>query len=127
MRLSIVEDERELAESLRRGLTAEGYPVDVAHDGSTGLEFAMTHAYQVDPGPARRRGRAAAPVRRRRRAPTPQPARRPAHTVEVAPADGDTADRAHHFHPIAVSDPLRSAPDGYLLIARSVGVTVDHR
>lgn len=47
MRLLIVEDERELAESLRRGLVAEGYTVDVAHDGGTGLEYAMTHGYQA--------------------------------------------------------------------------------
>jgi DNA-binding response OmpR family regulator len=47
MRLLIVEDERELAESLRRGLIAEGYSVDVAHDGSAGLEYAMTEAYQA--------------------------------------------------------------------------------
>ena len=47
MRLLIVEDERELAESLRRGLIAEGYTVDVAHDGVTGLEYAMTECYQA--------------------------------------------------------------------------------
>ncbi|MFE0423099.1 response regulator transcription factor, partial [Streptomyces sp. NPDC058953] len=33
MRLLIVEDERRLALSLARGLTAEGYAVDVVHDG----------------------------------------------------------------------------------------------
>jgi DNA-binding response OmpR family regulator len=47
VRLLVVEDERELAESLRRGLTAEGYIVDVVYDGSVGLEFAMTHGYQA--------------------------------------------------------------------------------
>ena len=47
MRLLIVEDERELAESLRRGLTAEGYTVDVAHDGNTGLELAASEGYQA--------------------------------------------------------------------------------
>ena len=47
MRLLIVEDERELAESLRRGLIAEGYSVDVAHDGSAGLEYAMAEGYQA--------------------------------------------------------------------------------
>ena len=46
MRLLIVEDERELAESLRRGLTAEGYTVDVAHDGNVGLELALSEGYQ---------------------------------------------------------------------------------
>ncbi|AGZ40916.1 response regulator transcription factor [Actinoplanes friuliensis] len=47
MRLLVVEDERELAESLRRGLVAEGYTVDVAHDGVTGLEYALTEGYQA--------------------------------------------------------------------------------
>ena len=47
MRLLVVEDERELAESLRRGLGAEGYTVDVVHDGSAGLEYAMTEGYQA--------------------------------------------------------------------------------
>ncbi len=47
MRLLIVEDERELAESLRRGLTAEGYTVDVVHDGMTGLAHASSGDYQA--------------------------------------------------------------------------------
>lgn len=47
MRLLIVEDERELAESLRRGLIAEGYTVDVVHDGNSGLELAMSEGYQA--------------------------------------------------------------------------------
>lgn len=47
VRLLIVEDERELAESLRRGLTAEGYTVDVAHDGTVGLELALSEGYQA--------------------------------------------------------------------------------
>ncbi|GAB2865617.1 response regulator transcription factor [Actinocorallia aurea] len=37
MRLLIVEDERRLALSLARGLRAEGYAVDVVHDGHEGL------------------------------------------------------------------------------------------
>ncbi|WP_018657472.1 response regulator transcription factor [Actinomadura flavalba] len=41
MRLLIVEDERRLAVSLARGLTAEGYAVDLAHDGDTGLDLAL--------------------------------------------------------------------------------------
>lgn len=36
----IVEDEVALAEALRRGLTAEGYSVEVCHDGPNGFEFA---------------------------------------------------------------------------------------
>ncbi|MFD9545322.1 response regulator transcription factor [Streptomyces sp. NPDC060022] len=37
MRLLIVEDEKRLAVSLARGLTAEGFAVDVVHDGLEGL------------------------------------------------------------------------------------------
>ncbi|MFE0359453.1 response regulator transcription factor [Streptomyces nigra] len=40
MRLLIVEDERRLARSLAKGLTAEGYAVDVVHDGLEGLHLA---------------------------------------------------------------------------------------
>jgi DNA-binding response OmpR family regulator len=45
VRILVVEDERELAENLRRGLVAEGYHVDVAHDGHVGLALARTAAY----------------------------------------------------------------------------------
>ncbi|MFI6120401.1 response regulator transcription factor [Streptomyces sp. NPDC051064] len=40
MRLLIVEDEKRLATSLARGLTAEGFAVDVVHDGLEGLHLA---------------------------------------------------------------------------------------
>ncbi|MFB7287583.1 response regulator transcription factor [Actinacidiphila glaucinigra] len=40
MRVLIVEDERRLAVSLARGLTAEGFAVDVVHDGLEGLHRA---------------------------------------------------------------------------------------
>jgi DNA-binding response OmpR family regulator len=43
----VIEDEPELAESLRRGLVAEGWSVDVAHDGRVGLELGCEHAYQA--------------------------------------------------------------------------------
>ena len=36
----VVEDERRLASAVRRGLTAEGFVVDVAHDGVDGLHLA---------------------------------------------------------------------------------------
>lgn len=45
MRLLVVEDERELASALKRGLTAEGYCVDLAHDGREGLWMARTGQY----------------------------------------------------------------------------------
>ncbi|MEV0007834.1 response regulator transcription factor [Streptomyces sp. NPDC051840] len=40
MRLLIVEDEKRLATSLAKGLTAEGFAVDVVHDGLEGLHLA---------------------------------------------------------------------------------------
>jgi DNA-binding response OmpR family regulator len=40
MRLLVVEDDRSLAEALRRGLTQEGHVVDVVHDGEAGLDLA---------------------------------------------------------------------------------------
>src|SRR3978361_1674648 len=40
MRLLLVEDERRLAHALRRGLTGDGFVVEVAGDGVTGLELA---------------------------------------------------------------------------------------
>jgi len=47
MRLLLVEDEVRLAEHLRRGLGAEGFVVDVAHDGPDGLFHAEVEAYDV--------------------------------------------------------------------------------
>ncbi len=45
MRLLVVEDEKRLAESLRAGLEAEGYAVDLAHTGPDGLWMASEHQY----------------------------------------------------------------------------------
>lgn len=47
MRLLIVEDEKRLALSLARGLTAEGYAVDVVHDGLEGLHRASEGSYDL--------------------------------------------------------------------------------
>nr|WBO80417.1 response regulator transcription factor [Streptomyces sp. SBE_14.2] len=47
MRLLIVEDEKRLALSLARGLTAEGYAVDVVHDGREGLHRATETPYDL--------------------------------------------------------------------------------
>jgi DNA-binding response OmpR family regulator len=43
----LVEDERALAETIRRGLTNEGFVVDVAHDGVTGQWMATENPYDV--------------------------------------------------------------------------------
>ena len=47
MRVLLVEDEKALAESLRRGLAKEGFVVDVAHDGVTGQWMATENLYDV--------------------------------------------------------------------------------
>jgi two-component system OmpR family response regulator len=47
MRVLVVEDETTLARGLQTGLEAEGYSVDVAHDGLDGLWFARENEYDV--------------------------------------------------------------------------------
>jgi DNA-binding response OmpR family regulator len=47
VRVLVVDDERSLVRALRRGLTAEGFAVDVAHDGDTALELAVDHDYDA--------------------------------------------------------------------------------
>ncbi|MGW1546206.1 response regulator transcription factor [Streptomyces sp. NPDC002346] len=47
MRLLIVEDERRLAMSLAGGLTAEGFAVDVVHDGLEGLHRSSEGVYDL--------------------------------------------------------------------------------
>lgn len=47
MRILLVDDEKRLADGVRRGLEAEGMVVDVAHDGATGLDMASDADYDV--------------------------------------------------------------------------------
>ena len=47
MRVLVVDDEVDLSESLRRGLTNEGFVVDVANDGGTGAWLAQENPYDV--------------------------------------------------------------------------------
>ncbi|OAR22139.1 DNA-binding response regulator [Streptomyces sp. ERV7] len=47
MRILLVEDDERLAELLRRGLSGDGFAVDVAHDGPHGLELAHGDDYDV--------------------------------------------------------------------------------
>src|SRR2546421_3470410 len=47
MRLLIVEDERDLADALARGLRRDGWAVDLAFDGRTGLDKAEITDYDV--------------------------------------------------------------------------------
>ena len=47
MRLLVVEDETRLASALQRGLQAEGFAVDLAEDGPSGLELARHGGYDA--------------------------------------------------------------------------------
>ena len=47
MRILVVEDEKRLAANLRTGLEAEGFAVDVAHDGGEGLWYARENPYDA--------------------------------------------------------------------------------
>src|SRR5918999_1043947 len=47
MRVLVVEDERNLADAIARGLRRKGMAVDVAYDGSTGHEMAYVTRYDV--------------------------------------------------------------------------------
>ena len=47
MRVLLVEDEASLAETIRRGLVAEGWVVEVAADGVEGLQRGSDHAFDV--------------------------------------------------------------------------------
>ena len=47
MRILVVEDDKQLAASLRRGLEEEGYAVDVALDGTDGRWFAEENEYDA--------------------------------------------------------------------------------
>ncbi|MDN6325475.1 MAG: response regulator transcription factor [Corynebacterium sp.] len=47
MRILLVDDEKRLADGVRRGLEAEGMVGDVAHDGASGLDLASDADYDV--------------------------------------------------------------------------------
>ena len=47
MRVLVVEDEANLAAAVARGLRAEGFGVDVAGDGGTGLQRALRGGYSA--------------------------------------------------------------------------------
>ncbi|GAC1321251.1 MAG: response regulator transcription factor [Chloroflexota bacterium] len=47
MRLLVIEDDRSLAEALRKGLTQEGHVVDVVYDGAEGLEVAESRLHDA--------------------------------------------------------------------------------
>jgi DNA-binding response OmpR family regulator len=47
MHILVVEDEQRLAYLLRRVLLEERHTVDLAHDGNTGLDLALSDTYDV--------------------------------------------------------------------------------
>ena len=47
MKLLVIEDEVKLAEYLRKGLSEEGFVVDLAHNGVDGLHLAMESDYEL--------------------------------------------------------------------------------
>ena len=47
MRLLLIEDEHQVADVIARGLRAERFAVDVAHDGNTGWQMASTVPYDL--------------------------------------------------------------------------------
>jgi len=47
MRILLIEDEVKVASFIKRGLTAERYAVDMAHDGKQGLELASAFQYDL--------------------------------------------------------------------------------
>ena len=47
MRILVVEDEKKIADFIKRGLKEEGYAVDVAYDGEEGLFLANTNDYDL--------------------------------------------------------------------------------
>lgn len=47
MRILVIEDEHKTAEYLRKGLSEQGYSVEVAHNGEDGLHLAETGGYEA--------------------------------------------------------------------------------
>ncbi len=45
MRILVIEDDSRVASFIRRGLSADKFLVDVAHDGQSGLELAVSKDY----------------------------------------------------------------------------------
>jgi len=48
MRILLVEDETSIANFIKEGLEEEGFAVDVAHDGKTGLQMAIDYLTEYD-------------------------------------------------------------------------------
>jgi heavy metal response regulator len=74
VRILVIEDERKVARFLQRGLEAEGFAVEVAHDGEAGLGLALAHEWDaviLDVMLPRRDGLSVLDAIRARRRPVP--------------------------------------------------------
>ena len=47
MRILVIEDEKKIADFIKRGLKEEGYAVDAAYDGEQGRFLAKTNEYDL--------------------------------------------------------------------------------
>lgn len=47
MRILLIEDDRKIASFIEKGLTADGFAVDLAHNGEDGLHLALTEPYDA--------------------------------------------------------------------------------
>ena len=47
MRILVVEDEKKVASFIQRGLEGEGFTVDVANDGESGVELGSENTYDL--------------------------------------------------------------------------------
>ena len=47
MRILVIEDEKKIADFIKRGLKEEGYAVDTANDGENGFFLAKTNDYDL--------------------------------------------------------------------------------
>ena len=47
MKLLVVEDEKDLADAIARGLTRQTYSVDISYDGTKALELAEINTYDL--------------------------------------------------------------------------------
>jgi len=91
MRILLVEDEKKVAEFVARGLRAERFAVDVAHDGDGGLEMALAFSYDLVILDLMLPGLSGTEVLKRLRRQKPQV------PVLVLTARDSTADKVEHF------------------------------
>lgn len=47
MKILVIEDEKDLAKSIKEGLELDGYSVEVCHDGNSGLDLCLAESYDL--------------------------------------------------------------------------------